>query len=109
MDQGRVRDIRGAKESAQFKRLSKWQKIDLDRVESEIRKFESLQEVDEHLAWHYPTLHICLLQQRQEREKLEKYMDTCRWYAKDPYKFCLYIQGYFIPWLDQQRQEKRIE
>ena len=35
-------------------------------------------------------------------------MKECKAYEDDKTKFCLYIHGYFIPWIEQQKAEGKI-
>ena len=54
----------------------------------------------EYLREEYPSLYIVVLKSLNMTDKIKDYMKKCKGYEKDPYKYSLYIHGYFLVWLD---------
>ena len=57
----------------------------------------------EYLSDEYPSLFVFILEQFEMRDRIEKYMAMCKTYENDPEKYTMYIHGYFLIWLHQQR------
>ena len=77
--------------------------IDLDIVESKLEEIGHLplsQKVD-ILGNEYPRLFIFILESFDMTERIYEYMDKCKAYENDCYKYSFYVHGYFLVWLDQ--------
>ena len=61
------------------------------------------------LGNEYPSLFIFILASFDKTERIEKYMNKCKTYEEDRYKYSLYVHGYFLVWLDQQREECKLK
>jgi len=75
---------------------------DLTNQTTTARKLRYLSEV-------YPHIYRFVLVQLNQTEKLEKYEKKCMKYLNQPEKYYLYVHGYFLPWLDQQRREGKLK
>ena len=62
-----------------------------------------------HLKRFYPSLYICVLQHLKRKDLLDKYMQECKEYINDSKKYSLFIHGYLIPWVDQQRADGKLK
>ena len=56
------------------------------------------------LSQSYPSLYILILEHFQLTGRIEDYMEKCKAFENITDKYSLYIQGYFLIWLDKQRQ-----
>ena len=57
------------------------------------------------LSCTYPSLFIFMLEKFEMTDMIEQYMSKCKKHENNPEKFSLYVHGYFLVWLDQQRQQ----
>ena len=62
-----------------------------------------------YLSCAYPSLYIHLLGFLDEPDRIELYMAKCKQLENDRKIFTLYIHGYFLPWLDQQRKAGKLK
>ena len=69
----------------------------------------SLQQKMDFLSEEYPNLFIFILESFDMTDRKKLYMDKCKSYEYDPFKYSLYIQGYFNLWLDQQRKDGKLK
>ena len=51
-----------------------------------------------------PSLWVYSLKQRGMTDELNQYMDECKKHENNWRKYSLYVHGYFIPWLQMQRE-----
>ena len=108
--------LREADEAGQLENAKKYQVIDLSTVESELEKFAwyeekivegeqinltNIKKKMDFLSEEYPSLFIFILEFFDMTDKIEQYMNKCKTYEEDPYKYSLYVHGYFLVWLDQ--------
>ena len=103
--------LKKADEAGQLKHAGKYQVIDLNIVESKLEKIGPLplsQKMD-ILGNEYPSLFIFILESFDKTERIEQYMKKCKAYEEDRYKYSLYVHGYFLVWLDQQRKEGKLK
>ena len=63
----------------------------------------------DYLSVEYPSLYIHMLGSLDKPDKIEQYMAKCKEYEDHRGKFSLYIHGYFLPWLDQQRKAGKLK
>ena len=42
-------------------------------------------------------------------ERMHQYMQECKMYEDDPYKYSFYVHGYLIPWFEQQFKAGKIK
>ena len=68
-----------------------------------------LQQKMDFLGNEYPSLLIFILESFDKTERIEQYMNKCKAYEEDRYKYSLYVHGYFLVWLDQQRKEGKLK
>ena len=61
------------------------------------------------LGNEYPSLFIFILESLDMTERIDQYMNMCKGYEEDRYKYSLYVHGYFLVWLDQQRREGKLK
>ena len=57
----------------------------------------------EYFSEAYPSLFLFILNHFKMNDRIERYMTQCKMCENDPEKYSLYVHGYFLPWLDQQR------
>ena len=119
-----IRHLRRADKAGQLQDARKYQVIDLYTVESKLENFASkeekivegnkvmhtpLQQKMNYLSEEYPRLFINILEFFDMTDRIEQYMTMCKSYENDPYRFSLYLHGYFLVWLDQQRKEGKLK
>ena len=90
--------------------------IDISTVESKLGSFISneerkvedkketltpLQQKMDYLSEEYPRLFMIILESFDMTDRIEQYMSKCKEYEDDPYRYSLYVHGYFLVWLDQ--------
>ena len=63
----------------------------------------------DYLSEAYPQLFIFILDYFDMNDRIEKYMTKCKGYEDNPYKYSLYVYGYFLVWLDQQRKQGKLK
>ena len=61
------------------------------------------------LGTEYPSLFIFILESFDKTERIDQYTNKCKAYEQDRYKYSLYLHGYFLVWLDQQRKEGKLK
>ena len=61
-----------------------------------------------HLEQYYPCLYIYVIRKRGMDNELDRYMQECKKYENSNYNYSMYVHGYFIPWLQQQRETGNI-
>ena len=83
--------------------MTKHQQIDMDTLLRSLDMIQSNEERKEYLATWCPCLHIFVLQKRGMDEELRAYDEKCKSYEndKDPSKYSLYVQGYWLPYLQR--------
>ena len=54
----------------------------------------------DYLSEAYPRLFIFILEFFAMNDRIEQYMNKCKAYENDWYKYSLYVHGYFLVWLD---------
>ena len=63
----------------------------------------------DYLSEAYPRLFIFILDFFEKTDRIEQYMTKCKAYEEDPNKYSLYLHGYFLVLLDQQRKEGELK
>ena len=63
----------------------------------------------DYLSEAYPRLFIFILEFFAMNDRIEQYMSKCKAYENDQYKYSLYVHGYFLVWLDQQKKEGKLK
>ena len=61
------------------------------------------------LVNEYPSLFIFILKSLDMTERTDQYMNKCKAYEEDCYKYSFYVHGYFLVWLEQQRKEGKLK
>ena len=69
-------------------------------VKGKLVNFTPLQQKMDYLSGTYPGLYIFILEFFQMKYKKKQYAIMCKSYEEDPYKYSLYVHGYFLVWLD---------
>ena len=62
-----------------------------------------------YLSDEYPRLYLFILEYYNMNDRIDQYMAKCKAYENDHYKYSLYVHGYFLVWLDQQRREGKLK
>ena len=57
----------------------------------------------------YPTLYVFVLEHFKMQDKAEEYMSECKKYENEAQNYTLYIFGYWLPWLNQQRRAGKLK
>ena len=77
--------------------------IEIDNVLTELETF-SIDERMEYISEAYPRLYVLILKHLEMYNKIQEYMKKCKTYFNDAEKYSLYVHGYWLVWLDQQRK-----
>ena len=56
-----------------------------------------------HMRDLYPSLCIYILKKYNDKAKIEEYRAHYKSYEDDPHDYCMYVHGYFIPWIEDLR------
>jgi len=62
-----------------------------------------------YLSNKYPCLYVLVMRKRGKDYELEAYMSDCKSYENDWTKFSMYIHGYWIPFLQKEKEEGRLK
>ena len=115
--------LKKADKAGQLEHAKKYQLIDLNTLESKLENFTSngeeivegksvsltpFQQKIDYMSKAYPRLFIFILDQFGMKDRIEKFLAKCKAYEDDRYKYSLYVHGYLLVWLDQQRQEGKL-
>ena len=84
--------------------LTRYQSFDRDTMEAELRQAKDRQEELTMLKKKYPCLYVFALKALGRERECNEYMDKCKKYKKKkPEHYYIYVHGYFLPWLHEQR------
>ena len=114
--------MKQADEVGQLEHARKHQVIDLSTVQSKLEIFVHKEKTVEgkrvkltpfkqkmgYLSEEYPSLFIFILEFFDMTDRIEEYMTKCKVYENDPYRYSLYLHGYLLVWLDQQRKRGKL-
>ena len=70
-------------------------------IEEKLVNLTPFQRKMDYLGEAYPRLFLFILDYFDMNDRIEQYMTKCKAFEKDPYKYSLYVHGYFLVWLDQ--------
>ena len=62
-----------------------------------------------HLRDLYPNLCVFILKRYKNKAKIEQYREYYKSYEDDPYNYCMYVHGYFIPWIEDLRAAGKLK
>ena len=99
-----IKHLESADKAGQLKDARRWQKIDLDTVQKQLETQPHNKQKMTYLSKHYPSLYVHILGYLNMSDKIEQYMAQCKEYENDEENFSLYVHGYWLIWLNQQRQ-----
>ena len=74
-------------------------------MKQELQETSTLQQKMTILSQKYPGLYIAVLKLVSETDKIEQYMNKNKAYFHDHIKYSHYIHGYFLLWLEDQREK----
>ena len=100
--------FRDPEKKAQLEIANKWHHIDLDLVEKELCGLQRVEKIN-HLSEFYPSLARFVLNQFNLTDEIKEYQKICKAFETDPYNYCLYVHGYFFPWIEQKRTKGKIK
>ena len=103
-----IRHLKVADMAGQLEHARKWQVIDISLVEKSLENLTSLEQKMDYLSEAYPSLYILILKHFKMPERIESFMAKCKEYEDSPENYSLYIHGFFLVWLDQQRQAGKL-
>ena len=83
--------------------------IDLEKVGVQLGELETLGQKMTYLSQHYPCIYLLVLKYLKKEKRIEKYLQHCKSFENDCEKFSLYINGYWLPWLEQQRAQGKLQ
>ena len=70
-----------------------------------LKNMQTNQVITEFLGQNFPCLFVFVMKQRGMLQALSEYMEKCKNLEKDDVsQFRLYVHGYWIPWLQEQRE-----
>ena len=101
--------LHDAEATGQLSKVTRWHKVDLDKITEKLETFKTESHQLKHLLFKYPCLfyYIC--------HKLAIDVDECRQVyekmdvANNPEHMSHYILGYLLPWHDQRRRKNEIK
>ena len=101
--------LHDAEATGQLSKVTRWHKVDLDKITEKLETFKTESHQLKHLLFKYPCLfyYIC------HRQGIE--VDKCRQVYENmdvinnPEHMSHYILGYLLPWHDQRRRKKEIK
>ena len=102
------RILQEAYESDQLVKAMKYQPFDHNELQQALTEQATTARKLRYLSQTYPHIYRFVLVHLNQTEALEKYEKKCMTYLNRPKKYYLYIHGYFLPWLDQQRMEAKL-
>ena len=62
-----------------------------------------------YLRKAYPRLYIYMLELLKMPDEIKSFMKKCAKYSQNPEKYSLYIQGFLLEWLGQQRKAGKLK
>ena len=83
--------------------------IDMSKVVKELETQPSQIEMMPFLSQQYPSLFVYMLRCLNMQKEIELYMSKCKKFENDPKNYSIYIHGYFLVWLDQQRKAGKLK
>ena len=99
------RILQEAYESDQLVKAMKYQPFDHNELQQALTEQATTAQKLRYLSQTYPNIYKFVLINLKQTEELEEYEKKCMTCLNRPEKYHLYIHGYFLPWLDQQRME----
>ena len=100
-----VKDLREAMANGQLRKVTDGFKVNLKYLIEFISKMKTNKHRLNFLGERYPDLCIFVMKKRGMQDELQEYMDRCRSYENDPERYTLYIRGYWLPYLQQQKDK----
>ena len=93
-----------AYENGILSRCTRWQIIDIDFVACELEKQDTLTQKKNWLKLNYPSLALFIMKEMDCLKELMEYQKFCKDCEFGDYlSYSLYIHGWLLPWLDEQR------
>ena len=87
----------------------KFQVIDLNIIKEQVDAFETVSQKMNYLKQFYPSLYIFMLKHLKKMDVLEQYRQQCRSHETNPLNYSLYLHGFYLDWLEQQRTAGRLK
>ena len=74
--------------------------VDLEALDLELKAIRGFNQQMVFLSQLYPGLYLFVLTQTKQEETKNRFIEKCKTYENDPYRYSIYIHGYLIPWFD---------
>ena len=73
-------------------------------VMNKLKTLKDDEQMTNFLEQNHQCLYVYLLKQRGKRDQLTNYMNKCKKYENDVKDYGKYVHGYWMPWLEEQRE-----
>ena len=77
--------------------------VDIDSVKQTLEEKQNQEECFNFIMKNYPCLVKLVLTKLGEKERLDKYTQWCK-NKTNVAEYTFYVHGYFIPWIDEQKE-----
>ena len=84
--------------------MSKYQQIETSEVIEELKRMKTNDAKIEFLQQEYPCIALFVMKKMGMENALADYSQKCESLESIGEKYSHYVHGYFIPWLQQQRE-----
>ena len=101
--------IHNAERMGRLKEVLRWQQVEIKVVKKLLRNQKTEEGQLFVLKHKYPALHLYALKELGRTTEIRRYMAKCQTYEANKEKYFFYINGYWLPWLDQQRAEGKLK
>ena len=89
--------------------ITRYQYLSIAKVKEELKKESTDTQKLKHLESNYPCLYIAVLKKIGRHDKVEAFMHKCKRYENDCKNYSWYVHGYWLPWLDYQREAGKLK
>ena len=105
-----IRLLRQAHANFVLKVVTRTQIVDFKELGKELQVQQTRTGMLSLLSRKYPSVYIYVLQKMRRRDEVKEFMKKCAELEKgDPAQYTMYIQGYWNPWLEQQRDAGKLK
>ena len=99
-----VKILKDADKKGKLEEVKKQQVINFKEIEKGIAGLETVEQMMNHYRDFEPLLYRFLLKHQGHIHEFDQYEQYCRTFEDNLTKYYLYVFGYFIPWLQKQRE-----
>ena len=104
-----IKRLKMADESGILLQYARWQVVDIDYVVCQLEQQDTFALKKNWLKLNYPSLALFIMKEMDCLKELMEYQKFCKDCEFGDYlNYSLYIHGWLIPWLDEQRSTGKI-